>query len=83
MYEITGIIFFWVLRIGLFMLLLMLIQGCRIDRQNYTTKIPLNNGTWKTIILPWKRYFKYVKPQIIIFFIVLLLDIICWLTLFI
>ena len=83
MYEVTGIITFWVLRVGLLVLLFMFIHGFRVDRQNYSCTIPTKNNTWKKVPISWKNYFKNVKPQLIIFFIILLLDIVCWLTLFI
>lgn len=83
MYEVTGMIVFWVLRVGLLVLLLMFIQGCRIDRQNYSCTVPTKNNTWKIVPMSWRSYLKNIKPLIVVFFIVLLLDIVCWLTLFI
>lgn len=84
MYEVTGIITFWILRIGLIVLLIWFIVDFNRLRQSITRTIKTSETTWTRRPLTTKETIKEIPWYgWVIFILVLVLTILCWWTLII
>lgn len=84
MYEVTGIITFWVLRIGLIVLLVLLVIDFHRFRQTITRSVKVSENTWQRRPLTVTEAARHVPWYgWLTFILVLVLTILCWLTLLI
>lgn len=83
MYEITGIITFWVLRIGLIVFLIFFIVSFNNFRQSVTRTVKTSKDTWTRRPLTMVEAAKKIPWYgLAIFVLALLLAILSWITLF-
>ena len=84
MYEITGIITFWILRIGLIIFLIFLVIDFNRFRQSVTRSIKTSRTTWSRRSLTTREAVKEIPWYgWVIFILTLVLTILCWWTLFV
>lgn len=83
MYEIAGIITFWVLRIGLIVFLIFFIVSFNNFRQSVTRTVKTSKDTWTRRPLTMVEAAKEIPWYgLAIFVLALLLVVLSWITLF-
>lgn len=84
MYEITGIIVFWILRIGLIALLVFFVYDFIRFRNSITRSVRTSETTWTRRPLTTKEATKELPWQAwLVFALALVLGFFSWFTLFI
>ena len=80
-YFWTGVILFWILRIGLIGYAILLIIDSNVYRQNITFERKINDSLYRRETCTIWRFFRDNPLIVFVILVCLVLGILCWLTL--